>query len=235
MGVSCDGLSVVKIQSHLHDAIKKVSKESTSKYFIAQKLIRGHSASVSVLSTGVEAVSVSLNKQFVNLEDPHHESRYSGGMIPFDHKLEKKSLTSAKRLVEAMNGLKGYVGVDVVLTNNEVVIMEVNPRLTTSYIGLRKIINFNMADAILKAIVDTKLPKNIEKRGYSFFSKVQVPSRPQIITETYQMKNIMSPPFPVELRKPAIALISTTSCTNKGVKQAFYRTKKQLLKIYGEK
>ncbi|MEJ2272913.1 MAG: ATP-grasp domain-containing protein [Candidatus Bathyarchaeota archaeon] len=73
MGVSCDGLSVVKIQSHLHDAIKKVSKESTSKYFIAQKLIRGHSASVSVLSTGVEAVSVSLNKQFVNLEDPHHE------------------------------------------------------------------------------------------------------------------------------------------------------------------
>ena len=235
IGVSCGGLSIIKDQTELHDAIKKVSKESNNNHFIIQKLIRGNPASVSVFATGVKAVSVSLNKQFINLEDPNHESRYSGGMIPFDHKLEEKSLMSAKRLIEAFHGLKGYIGVDIVLTNDEVVIMEVNPRLTTSYIGLRKIVNFNIADAILKVIIDGKLPKNIEKRGYSFFSKVQVPSRPQIIIKTYQIKNIVSPPFTVELRKPAIALISTTSSTNKGAKQAFYRTKKRLLNIYGEK
>jgi hypothetical protein len=71
--------------------------------------------------------------------------------------------------------------------------------------------------------------------GYSFFSKVEIPLRPQIIAETYQLKNIISPPFPIELEKPAIALISTVSNTNKGAKQAFYRSKKRLLKIYGEK
>ncbi|MEJ2240651.1 MAG: ATP-grasp domain-containing protein [Candidatus Bathyarchaeota archaeon] len=234
IGVSCSGLSFVKQQSNLSDAISKVSKEPNSSQFIAQKFIWGEPVSVSVISTGVKAVSVSLNKQFVNLTDPDHEPEYSGGLVPLDHKLEKKSLMVAKRLVEEIDGLKGYVGIDMILANEEVIIMEVNPRLTTSYIGLRKIVNFNIAEAILKAIIQRTLPRNIEKRGYSFFSKVQVPSQPQFLGQTYHIKNIISPPFPVELKKPSIALISATSCTDKGAQRAFYRTKNRLLNIYGE-
>lgn len=234
IGVGCGGLIVVKEKSNLSDAISKVSKESDNNQFIAQKFIEGQPASVSVISTGTKAESVSLNKQFVNLTGPDNEPKYSGGVVPLDHELKKNSLRDAKHLVEAFNGLKGYVGVDIILTNEEVVIMEVNPRLTTSYIGLRKIVNFNIAEAITKATIQRSLPKNIEKRGYSFFSKVQVPPRLQFLRETYQIKNIISPPFPIELKKSATALISTTSSTEKGAQQAFYRTKKQLLKIYGD-
>ena len=128
-------------KSDLFDAISKVSKESNNNQFIAQKFIEGQPASVSVISTGTKAVSVSLNKQFVNLTDPYNEPKYSGGVVPLDNELKKNSLRDAKHLVEAFNGLKGYIGVDIILTNEEVVIMEVNPRLTTSYIGLRKIVN----------------------------------------------------------------------------------------------
>ncbi len=234
IGVSCSGLSVVKNQSSLSDAIKKVSKESNNNHFFAQKLIKGVPVSVSVISTGANAASVSLNRQYVNLENPYHESRYIGGEAPFDHELEKEALTGAKRLVEAFNGLRGYVGVDMILTNEDAVILEVNPRLTTSYVGLRKIVNFNFAEAIINAIINRKLPKNIEKRGYTFFSKVEVPSRPQFFSQTCQLKNIISPPFPVELENPPFALISATSSTNKGAHQKFYHAKKRLLKIYGE-
>ena len=34
-----------------------------------------------------------------------------------------------------MPGLRGYVGVDLVLTDSEAVVIEVNPRLTTAYLG----------------------------------------------------------------------------------------------------
>ena len=234
IGVGCSGLIIVKEKSDLFDAISKVSKEYNNSQFIAQKFIEGQPASVSVISTGTKAVSVSLNKQFVNLTGPDNEPKYSGGVVPLDHELKKNSLRDAKHLVEAFNGLKGYIGVDIILTNEEVVIMEVNPRLTTSYIGLRKIVNFNIAEAITKATIQRSLPKNIEKKGYSFFSKVQVPPKLQFLRETYHIKNIISPPFPIELKKSATALISTTSSTEKGAQQAFYWTKKRLLKIYGE-
>jgi predicted ATP-grasp superfamily ATP-dependent carboligase len=116
----------------------------------------------------------------------------------------------------------------MILTDKEPVIMEVNPRLTVSYIGLRKAANFNPAEAIINAVIRRKLPANIQNRGYTFFSKVQVPSLPQMITETYRLKDVVSPPFPIE-ENTAYALISASS----SAQSAFYRTKKRLLSLYG--
>ena len=47
----------------------------------------------------------------------------------------------------------GYVGIDLILGSNSDgsadYIIEINPRLTTSYIGLRAISNTNLAEAML--------------------------------------------------------------------------------------
>ena len=43
----------------------------------------------------------------------------------------------ARRTCRGLPGLKGYVGVDVVLTDTDAFVIEVNPRLTTSYLGVR--------------------------------------------------------------------------------------------------
>ena len=40
-------------------------------------------------------------------------------------------------MVESFSGLRGYVGVDVVLGQDKLYVVDVNPRLTTSYVGLR--------------------------------------------------------------------------------------------------
>ena len=234
-GVSCSGLSIVKNWGNTKKAFKKVVKESTCKQFIVQNLVKGKAVSVSVISTGNKALSVTLNKQFVTLESPEKESGYYGGAVPFEHRLEKKALIAAERVVKAMNGLKGYVGIDMVMTEEEPIIMEVNPRLTTSYIGLNKTVNFNPAEAIVNATMKQKFPKNVQTEGYTFFSKVEVDSRPQRIASTYQLKDVMSPPFPIELNKPSIAMITTSSTSSKGAQAAFYRAKKRLLKICGDK
>jgi len=231
-GVSCGGLSLVKDENSIAGAVKKVAQDSMSKQFIAQKLIRGKAASACVISTGNKAVAVTLNKQLVTLSSPDKESRYYGGVVPFNHKLEKEALRAAEKAVEGIMGLKCYVGVDLILTNEGPVVMEINPRLTTSYIGLKRTVNFNPAQAIVDAVIRRKLPKNVQTRGYAFFSKVEVPSDPQIIAETYKLKNVVSPPFPIEENRTAYALIATSSTSLSGAQSAFYRTKKRLLNLY---
>ena len=231
-GVSCGGLSLVKNRGDIAGAVKKVARESMSKQFIAQKVIRGKAASACVISTGDKALSVTLNRQLVTLASPDEESGYYGGVVPFDHSLEREALRAAQRVVEGIGGLKGYVGVDIILADEDPVVLEVNPRLTTSYVGLRRVVNFNPAEAIVDAVIRRKLPKNVQSRGYAFFSKVEVPPRRQIIAETYKLKDVISPPFPIEGNRLAYALIATVSTSPKGAESAFHRTKKRLLNLY---
>lgn len=231
-GVSCDGLSIVEEEDAIVDAVKKVEHKSTGKQFIAQKMIRGEAASVCVISTGDKAVAVALNKQFVTLGLPDEESGYYGGAVPFDHILEDVALRAAEKAVEATGGLKGYVGVDIILTDEGPVVMEINPRLTTSYVGLRRVVNFNPAETIIDAVTNRKLPKSAAHRGYSFFSKVEVLLRSQSLSEAYKLEDVVSPPFPIE-DKTAYALIAAASTSPEEAEAAFRHTKNRLLKLYG--
>ena len=232
-GVSCGGLSLVNDEGDIAGAVKKVAHESMSGQLIVQELIRGKAASACVISTGDEAVAVTLNSQFVALASSDGESGYYGGAVPFEHSLEKEALRAAEKAVEGIGGLKGYVGVDMILTNEEAVVLEVNPRLTTSYVGLRKVAEFNPAQTIVDAATRRKLPKNVQHRGYALFSKVEAPPRRQILAETYKLRDVVSPPFPIEENRSACALIAAASTTPKGAETAFYRAKKRLLNLYG--
>jgi predicted ATP-grasp superfamily ATP-dependent carboligase len=232
-GVSCSGLSLVNNEGSIAEAVKKVAKESFSNYFIAQKLISGTAASVCIFSSGKETVAATLNKQLVNLAPPDEASKYSGGVIPLNYSLKEEALKIAQRAVESFWGLKGYVGVDMVLTKEGPVVIEVNPRLTTSYVGLRKVAVFNPAQAIIDAVLGIKLPKIVQRRGYALFSKVDVPLRPQIIAKTYRLREVISPPFPIESNRSACALLATSSSSLKGAQSAFYKARSRLLKLYG--
>ena len=48
-----------------------------------------------------------------------------------------------------MPGLWGYAGVDLIVSDQGPVVLEVNPRLTTSYAGLSQALNMNVAEKIL--------------------------------------------------------------------------------------
>ena len=231
-GVSCSGLSVVRDGTGVDGAIRKVAQESTRKQFVAQKLIDGKAASACVFSSGKEAVAVTLNRQFVTLAPPDEESKYYGGVVPFNHVLGNEALMVAQRAVEAVKGLKGYVGVDLVLTDETAFVMEVNPRLTASYIGLRHVVDFNPAEAIVDAVIKRKMPKDVQTSGYVFFSKVETPSSPKLLADTYKIKGVVSPPFPIEENKPAYALLAAASISLRGAQSAFYRSKKRLLSFY---
>ena len=48
-----------------------------------------------------------------------------------------------------MPGLFGFVGIDILIRNDMIYIVEINPRLTTSYVGLNETIGCNMVDLLL--------------------------------------------------------------------------------------
>ena len=199
---------------------------------IVQKLIDGVAASVSLISTGNDALPLTLNRQIVTLSPPFSESRYEGGVVPLRHKLEEEALRVAQTTVKSLGGLKGYVGVDMVLSSNGPVVIDVNPRLTTSYVGLRRVVNINPARAIIDAILEQKLPRDVHVSGYAFFLKVRVPAPiPRALPRIYRLSEVFSPPFPIAGRRESYALIVSHSTTLRGAEMSLHKSRRNLLEV----
>jgi hypothetical protein len=78
--------------------------------------------------------------------------RYLGGRIPLPPALEQRAVDLARRALAAIPGLLGFAGVDLVLGEEGDVVVEVNARLTTSYVGLRVLAADNLAASWLGAV-----------------------------------------------------------------------------------
>jgi hypothetical protein len=122
-----------------------------------QRYVRGEAASVSLLADGHRAVPLTVNAQRLTAGAA---LAYRGGSTPFDHPLASAAAEAATRTCAAIPGLRGYVGVDLVLTDAGPVVIEVNPRLTLAYLGIRAVLDENVA-ALALAACDGRLPSPI--------------------------------------------------------------------------
>lgn len=207
-GAGCSGLSLAQNESQLRDALANARRETASRHVIVQELVEGVSASVSLISTGAKALPVSLNLQLVTMASPDGVSSYEGGATPLCHPLGQEAFSAANRLVESFGTLRGYVGVDIVLAQDKVYVIEVNPRLTTSYVGLRKVANFNIAEALTKAVLKDTLPGKPQTSGYACFGKTLVgPPSTLVWKEVCGLAEVASPPFPLSDAQSHYALI----------------------------
>ena len=81
-----------------------------------------------------------------------HMFLYLGGQVPINDELVERAQRLAHRVAAVLPGGVGYVGLDMVLGEDaqQDVLIEVNPRLTTSYVGLSALVNGNLAEGILR-------------------------------------------------------------------------------------
>jgi len=172
-GVGCAGLSMVNKKEELEVAVERVRGETHEDCFLIQEYLKGDHASVSLISDGEKIAALALNAQYIKLGSPAEGASYEGGHTPFNHPLESLAVKEAIKAVKAIDGLKGYVGVDLVITSKRPVVVEVNPRLTTSYLGLREILNVNVGAEIVKASFGLGVPTSIERKGYAIIGKVR--------------------------------------------------------------
>src|SRR5205814_2207727 len=89
--------------------------------------------------------------------------RYLGGSAPLAPSLASRAQRIACTAVQMIAGLHGYVGVDVVLGDaadgSADWVIEINPRLTTSYVGLRALARGNLAGVLLRVVSGGTLPE----------------------------------------------------------------------------
>jgi len=229
-GVGCAGLSLVRSLNQISRAIERIKHESSEERFLIQKYIRGASASVSLIASDQRTTPITLNRQRTKLAAPNGRSAYLGGSTPMIHTQGERTLDVARRAVESFEGLRGYVGIDLVLTEDKAMVLEINPRLTTSFIGIEKIINFNLAQAIIDTVLLGRLPEKIQPLGFAAFQKVETPiPKPEKLRSLYRLGFVASPPFPISQNDKAYALIEAHASTLKAAMSKFYRVKRRLL------
>jgi predicted ATP-grasp superfamily ATP-dependent carboligase len=151
-GAGCCGVSLARNERELRLAIRLARRTSGEGPLLLQQYVRGVAASVSLLADGARAVPLAVNAQRVSASRPF---TYRGGSTPLDHPLAGCAAQAAVRAVEAVPGLRGYVGVDLVLGGPEAFVIEINPRLTTAYLGVRSAMKENVASLALAACAGT--------------------------------------------------------------------------------
>jgi predicted ATP-grasp superfamily ATP-dependent carboligase len=118
---------------------------------ILQEFVPGRAASVAFLCG--PAGNVPLVPSAQHLSDDGRFT-YRGGEVPLPPVLAERAVRLAARAVDCVPGLLGYVGVDLVVGYGaRDAAVEINPRLTTSYVGLRALADFNVAAALLRVAV----------------------------------------------------------------------------------
>jgi len=116
--------------------------------WIVQRYVPGDPVSVSMIVHRNKRVPLLAGLQHIGGEGQLH---YSGGEIPIDADLAERAIALADRAAVAVPGLRGWIGIDLILAEDPAddVVIEINPRVTMSYIGLRALAETNLAAAIL--------------------------------------------------------------------------------------
>ena len=115
-----------------------------------EEFIPGLAVSVAALCGPADRVSLPACQQRLSNDG---QFRYFGGSTPLPGPLDRRARRLALAAVGTLPGPLGYIGVDLVLgeqaDGSGDCVIEINPRLTTSYVGLRQIGRENLAAAML--------------------------------------------------------------------------------------
>jgi predicted ATP-grasp superfamily ATP-dependent carboligase len=152
-------------------AILEAESEGWSGSLILQPYLPGRAVSVSFLAGTERLLSLPAVKQELSNDGRFH---YRGGSLPLPPELDRRARSLAEKAVRTVEGMHGYFGVDLVLgassDGRADAVIEINPRLTTSYIGLRRLAQFNLAQALLGLVTRAPLPVENWRTGPIIFS-----------------------------------------------------------------
>ncbi len=135
---------------------------------LIQRYREGTHASVSFLVSASGVLPLCANRQRIA---PGVPFAYHGGETPFrEHPDIGRAMDAAEKAVSSIPGLRGFVGVDMVLCGGQCLLIEINPRITVAYTGVRQIVNCNLAQAVMRACLEDALPEGLALTGRAVFN-----------------------------------------------------------------
>ncbi|MGE3805064.1 MAG: ATP-grasp domain-containing protein [Gemmataceae bacterium] len=150
-GAGSQATFLARNPEELSVGLRQVRDEGWEGESLLQSFVLGLSVSVAFLVGPRQIVALEPAEQCLSDDGRFH---YRGWRLPLASELAERARRLALRAVQVVPGLLGYVGVDLVLgpaaDGSDDRIIEINPRLTTSYAGLRERIKGNLLDQMLK-------------------------------------------------------------------------------------
>lgn len=156
-GIGIENIDQIDPDTEIHDAV-------------LQEIVEGHDVSASVLSTGDEAITILTSEQLIGNNCPGQKESYGycGNIVPFIQKKDFNNFNTqhfeeiAEEVVLDLK-LVGSNGVDLILKNGEIYVIEVNPRLQGTYEAVEAALGINMGQAHIMAcrgdLIDLPSPK----------------------------------------------------------------------------
>jgi tyramine---L-glutamate ligase len=165
-GAGSEGVGLVKDPQRLARAIQE--SELKNRCFLLQRYLEGRHFSVSMLVSRTDAVPLSLNEQHIRIGSSF---AYQGGRIVETNLRGHPASEMARQAVALVPGLRGWVGVDMVLSEEKWYVIEINPRITTAYVGLRQAVAVNLAEAIWRVCRNGDFPAPVTLDKKVIFNK----------------------------------------------------------------
>jgi uncharacterized protein len=126
---------------------------------ILQEIVDGRDISASVLSSGDEAITILTSEQLIGNKSLGQRETYGycGNIVPYIQQSNSKNSLNNKQIeeiaAEVVHDLKliGSNGVDMIIKNGEVYVIEVNPRLQGTYEAAEAALGINIGQAHIMA------------------------------------------------------------------------------------
>jgi predicted ATP-grasp superfamily ATP-dependent carboligase len=217
--------------------------------YIIQEFIKGRDLSASLIGVPFakdsqisNPILLSINSQNVEIKNLNHESEYYGGYTPLDNYQQAEN--DLKLILEKIDfsEVSGYFGTDFIRTNDsKVYFIEINPRLTTSYIGLRNVINQNPAKLILDSKLDRLKYCDVKYMYHSLFSRVEMNYTEEINNEEIneewlhklvrKIPEFITPPISLNNSNHFTCFIATKSKNLSESNERMHKIKEMLKKL----
>ena len=133
-----------------HQALQqRIAALDRSRRFVVQPYVPGLAASLSMICRLGKAQLLACNRQQLTFE--HGKAALQGLIVNDLTRYWAAFDDLAQSVARVDRRLSGYVGVDLIISGDRLIVVEINPRLTTSYAGLHSSLSVNPAQLLLAA------------------------------------------------------------------------------------
>jgi len=162
--VGCDEVYLIASKADRTRIIRKLNKTHD---YILQPYIAGKILSLSCLFNQGQAYLLCCNEQQMDIMDQQFVLRACTVNVRSEKEAQHRML--CQKIAVAMPLLFGYIGIDLIETQlGELLVLEINPRLTSSFAGIKAAIGVNVAQQVftmqkgIPPCIDKSLNKTIE-------------------------------------------------------------------------
>lgn len=150
-GVGAEGCYVYQT----HAALDRFRSEHSSSPYVIQPCIHGEHLSMSLLVYREALQLLACNRQYISRID--NKIIFNGVGVNECLEYRDEFCALAHAVVQAVPGLAGYIGIDLIKARDEFYIVDINPRLTTAYVGLSESLAMNITEKILSVFLTEKM------------------------------------------------------------------------------